>query len=113
MLRYDYREIIQKQVLPHKLSKLSCCNTPLSIYWRKQPTFDEVQQCPFVVADNMFVGYDDRRSWKSKIKWMQKAGYGGVIVWALDLDDFNGTFCNQGTKKNLACPSSNVSVSSQ
>ena len=63
-----------------------------------QPVFDEVQQCPYVVADNMFIGYDNPRSWQSKIRWMKKSGYGGVIVWALDLDDFNGTFCDQGKK---------------
>lgn len=61
-----------------------------------KPVFDTVQQCPYVVADNMFIGYDNTRSWQSKIRWMKKAGYGGVIVWALDLDDFNGTFCDEG-----------------
>ena len=70
--------------------------TSLNVITFPKPVFDEVQQCPFVVADNMFIGYDNPRSWQSKIRWMKKAGYGGVIVWALDLDDFNGTFCDQG-----------------
>ena len=35
-------------------------------------------------------------SWRSKIDWMLENEYGGVLVWALDLDDFNGSFCGRG-----------------
>ena len=27
---------------------------------------------------------------------MEEQGYGGWMVWALDTDDFNGAFCEQG-----------------
>ena len=28
--------------------------------------------------------------------WLEEQGYGGWMVWALDTDDFNGAFCEQG-----------------
>ena len=70
----------------------------LLLKFAHKPVYDEVQQCPYVLADNMFIGYDNKKSWQTKIRWMKKAGYGGVIVWALDLDDFNGTFCGEGIR---------------
>lgn len=27
---------------------------------------------------------------------MKKNNFAGAMVWSLDLDDFTGTFCNQG-----------------
>ncbi len=31
-----------------------------------------------------------------KIKYLQEHGFGGAFVWALDMDDFSGYFCDQG-----------------
>lgn len=33
---------------------------------------------------------------------MRDMGFGGAMVWALDLDDFNGEFCGQGSHPLLA-----------
>ncbi|KAK2163321.1 hypothetical protein NP493_1463g00037 [Ridgeia piscesae] len=35
-------------------------------------------------------------SLQQKVKWMMREGYGGWMVWSLDLDDFNGRSCNMG-----------------
>lgn len=29
-------------------------------------------------------------------EWLMKNNFAGAMVWAIDLDDFTGTFCNQG-----------------
>lgn len=31
-----------------------------------------------------------------QIQWLKQSGFGGAMVWSLDLDDFSGTFCGQG-----------------
>ena len=35
-----------------------------------------------------------------QIDWMKAGGYGGFMVWAYDLDDFNGLYCG-GTRYPL------------
>ncbi|XP_033108717.1 chitotriosidase-1-like [Anneissia japonica] len=58
--------------------------------------FDNEIQAPYLYSGNQWVGYDDPSSYKIKLDWLKKEGYGGVIVWALDLDDFSGSVCGAG-----------------
>ncbi|ESO85838.1 hypothetical protein LOTGIDRAFT_130278, partial [Lottia gigantea] len=53
------------------------------------------QQVPYIVKGNQWIGYDDPTSIKNKIAYVKDKGFGGIMVWALDLDDFQGT-CGQG-----------------
>jgi len=57
---------------------------------------DAERQVPHVVSGNQWIGYDDAQSLITKVRWMKDQGYGGWMIWALDLDDFNGNFCGQG-----------------
>jgi len=51
---------------------------------------------PYAVKGNQWVGYDDVESIRQKSEYVRSEGYGGGMIWALDLDDFNGCFCGQG-----------------
>uniref|UniRef100_G3TKH8 Acidic mammalian chitinase n=1 Tax=Loxodonta africana TaxID=9785 RepID=G3TKH8_LOXAF len=42
------------------------------------------------------VGYDNIKSFNIKAQWLKQNNFRGAMVWAIDLDDFSGTFCNQG-----------------
>ncbi|XP_073681597.1 chitinase-3-like protein 1 [Garra rufa] len=57
----------------------------------------EDQKVPFSYKGSDWVGYDNLKSFEFKIKYLQEHGFGGAFVWALDLDDFSGTFCGQGS----------------
>ncbi|KAK7112259.1 hypothetical protein V1264_011736 [Littorina saxatilis] len=56
----------------------------------------ESQNVPYLVKGDQWVGYDDIDSVRGKARYAKDNGYGGVMTWALDLDDFSGTFCGQG-----------------
>ncbi|XP_006107927.1 chitinase-3-like protein 1 [Myotis lucifugus] len=58
------------------------------------------QQVPYATKGNQWVGYDDQESVKTKVQYLKNRGLAGAMVWALDLDDFRGTFCG----KNLHFP---------
>ncbi|XP_078575405.1 putative chitinase 10 [Branchiostoma floridae x Branchiostoma japonicum] len=58
--------------------------------------FDTEQKAPYAYLGNQWVGYDDAESIGYKIAFLKQEGLGGSIVWAVDLDDFSGQFCNQG-----------------
>ncbi len=39
------------------------------------------------------MSFDDLDTIKLKVDFLKDQGLGGAMVWALDLDDFKGTFC--------------------
>ncbi len=57
--------------------------------------WDNEQQVPFAYRGNQWVGFDDERSLRTKISWLKTEGFGGVMVWSVDLDDFRG-YCGTG-----------------
>uniref|UniRef100_A0AAQ6IJI0 GH18 domain-containing protein n=1 Tax=Anabas testudineus TaxID=64144 RepID=A0AAQ6IJI0_ANATE len=53
------------------------------------------QEVPYAVTENQWVGFDNSASIDIKVNYLRKNNFGGAFVWSLDLDDFNGRFCNQ------------------
>ncbi|KAG9485372.1 acidic mammalian chitinase-like [Eleutherodactylus coqui] len=66
--------------------------------WLKGTTVKwiEDQRVPYACKDNEWVGFDNQQSYECKVKFLKESGFGGAMVWAIDLDDFLGTFCNEG-----------------
>ncbi|XP_067863652.1 acidic mammalian chitinase-like [Heptranchias perlo] len=56
----------------------------------------EDQQVPYAFKENQWVGFDNQQSFKTKGQWLKDNNFGGGMVWALDLDDFSGTQCDEG-----------------
>ena len=57
--------------------------------------WDNEQQVPFAYRGDQWVGFDDERSLRTKVKWLMTEGFGGIMVWSVDLDDFRG-YCGTG-----------------
>ncbi|XP_020785250.2 acidic mammalian chitinase-like [Boleophthalmus pectinirostris] len=55
------------------------------------------QSVPYTVTEGQWVGYDNTTSIDAKVKHIVDNGYGGACVWALDLDDYTGQFCQIGS----------------
>ncbi|XP_029410573.1 acidic mammalian chitinase-like [Nannospalax galili] len=59
--------------------------------------WDAPQEVPYAYQGNEWVGYDDVKSFNIKAEWLKQNKFGGAMIWAIDLDDFTGSFCDQGT----------------
>ncbi|XP_072026568.1 chitotriosidase-1-like isoform X1 [Amphiura filiformis] len=59
--------------------------------------FDLDRGVPYAYGDGQWVGYDDIQSINIKVNFLKDRNLGGAMIWAMDLDDFSGTFCDQGT----------------
>jgi len=57
---------------------------------------DPNQKVPYAVKGNEWIGYDDEQSLRDKVDYAMGKGLGGVMFWAVDLDDFKGTHCGKG-----------------
>ncbi|KAI4456666.1 chitinase [Holotrichia oblita] len=56
---------------------------------------------PYCVQGDQWVGFDDEKSIRMKMKWIKDSGFGGAMVWSLDQDDFTGTMCGGNVKYPL------------
>ncbi|NP_956740.1 chitinase, acidic.4 precursor [Danio rerio] len=54
------------------------------------------QKVPYATEGLNWVGFDDQKSYETKVDYLKEKGFGGAFVWSLDLDDFSGQFCGQG-----------------
>ncbi|CAM4684515.1 unnamed protein product [Caretta caretta] len=79
---------------------------------RATQAWDTPQDVPYAYKGNEWLGYDNIKSFNIKAQWLMKNNFGGAMVWSLNLDDFTGTFYNQGkfplinTLKNALGPQS-------
>lgn len=62
--------------------------------WRVER--NDEQKIPYAYSNNEWVGYDDPESLRAKVQFIKQKDVAGAMFWALDFDDFNGQFCNQG-----------------
>ncbi|ESO85840.1 hypothetical protein LOTGIDRAFT_235784 [Lottia gigantea] len=66
------------------------CETLLNKY---QTIQDDNIKVPYAVSGDQWVGYDDKKAVATKLDWLLEQGYGGGMIWAIDYDDFTGSFC--------------------
>ncbi|KAL8569618.1 hypothetical protein ACOMHN_057185 [Nucella lapillus] len=57
---------------------------------------DSEQHVRYVTQGDQWVGIEDEKSLTEKACYVKQNGFGGVMVWALDEDDFRGTMCARG-----------------
>ncbi|XP_043925108.1 uncharacterized protein LOC122799843 [Protopterus annectens] len=69
------------------------------------------QQVPYAYKGKEWVGYDDLQSVEGKVKYTKDHKLGGIMIWALDYDDFMGSMCNQGINPFISKVSSLLGVS--
>lgn len=63
--------------------------------------WDEEMKVPYAVQGDQWVGFDDEKSIRHKMKWLKDSGFGGAMVWSLDQDDFGGGMCGGNVKYPL------------
>ncbi|CAH6934233.1 Chil6 [Phodopus roborovskii] len=81
--------------------------------------WNAAQQVPYAYHGNEWVGYDNIKSFHIKAQWLKNRRFGGAMIWAIDMDDFTGSFCGQGIfpltstlKKTLKLHSESCKVTS-
>ncbi|KAK7483790.1 hypothetical protein BaRGS_00025006 [Batillaria attramentaria] len=54
------------------------------------------QRVPYIHYNDQWIGFDSPESLREKVRYIKQNQFGGVMVWAVPLDDFTGNHCGQG-----------------
>lgn len=53
------------------------------------------QKVPYMVKEDQWVGYEDQESVATKVEWLLQKKLSGIMIWAIDMDDYKGV-CGRG-----------------
>merc|ERR1719374_475918 len=53
-------------------------------------------KCMYAYGGDQWIAYDDVKTIGIKAQYIKDKGLAGGMIWALDLDDFKGSFCGEG-----------------
>uniref|UniRef100_A0A4D5RA82 Scol-Chitinase n=1 Tax=Scolopendra viridis TaxID=118503 RepID=A0A4D5RA82_SCOVI len=67
-----------------------------SMDWTKVVTDPSGKMGPYAYKGSLWTSYDDPAILKKKGEYVKQKGLAGAMIWSLDQDDFNGSFCKQG-----------------
>ncbi|CAH1403768.1 unnamed protein product [Nezara viridula] len=70
-----------------------CFNLKNDKNWKEG--FDKNSSTPFAYVDKIFVSFDNKRSLIEKAKLVISRRLGGMMLWSLDMDDFQGVCHNE------------------
>lgn len=77
---------------PGILSYAEICVRTTKLGWQTGRNI-ETGTDSYAFKGNQWVGYDDKQTLRRKVNYLKKSGYGGIMAWSLDLDDFNNECC--------------------
>ncbi|CAF0922618.1 unnamed protein product [Rotaria sordida] len=78
------------------LSYFEVCLLQTDPQWKIRSVPDG-SESSYMFKDRDWISYDTIENIQKRAAYVVANNFGGLFVWSLDMDDFNGAFCNNGT----------------
>ena len=91
---FCYLFIINHILLITLLIVQQICDKLAKKGWNEK--YNNVAEQAIAYGEEQLTTYDNVRSIKAKVDYINEMELGGAMVWALDFDDFTGKFCGDG-----------------